>query len=253
LESLVFETSPFHVSFVTATFIVAGLVKGVTGMGLPTVAMGALGAVMAPALAASLLIVPSFVTNVWQLFTGPNFAALLRRLWLMMLGILVGTIAGSRLLTGGNAQWTTVGLGAALIAYALYSLLARPLSVPAGLEAWISPVVGLVTGVITGGTGVFVIPAVPYLQALGLRKDDLVQALGLSFTVSTIALAIGLERGGAFERRSVMVSVLAVLPALLGMGLGQVVRRRIKPETFRLWFLICLACLGVDLALRPLM
>jgi hypothetical protein len=60
-----------------------------------------------------------------------------------------------------------------------------------------------------------------------------------------------LTRGGAFELRSVVASVLAVLPALLGMGLGQVVRRRIKPETFRLWFLICLAGLGLDLALRP--
>jgi hypothetical protein len=247
----VFGTSVFHISFVTATFVVGGLVKGVTGMGLPTVAMGALGAVMPPALAASLLIIPSFVTNVWQLVRGPNFAPLLSRLWLMMLGILAGTIAGSRLLTSGDAQWTTVGLGTALIAYALYSLLARPLSMPTRLEPWVSPVVGVVTGLITGGTGVFVIPAVPYLQALGLRKDDLVQALGLSFTVSTIALAIGLTRGGAFELRSVVASVLAVLPALLGMGLGQVVRRRIKPETFRLWFLICLAGLGLDLALRP--
>jgi hypothetical protein len=95
---------------IALTFFVAGIVKGVTGMGLPTVAMGVLGAIMPPVAAASLLVIPSFVTNFWQLITGPNFTALMSRLWLMMLGILLGTVAGSRLLTSANTEWTTIGL-----------------------------------------------------------------------------------------------------------------------------------------------
>jgi len=79
----------------TFTFLLAGLVKGVIGLGLPTVAMGLLSVVMAPAKAASLLIVPSFVTNVWQLAAGPNFQRLARRLWPMLAGVVVGTLAGT--------------------------------------------------------------------------------------------------------------------------------------------------------------
>ena len=69
--------SPFAMrsGVVVATFVVAGFVKGVTGMGLPTVAMGVLGTLMLPAQAAALLLLPSFVTNVWQLFAGPERAA----------------------------------------------------------------------------------------------------------------------------------------------------------------------------------
>jgi uncharacterized protein len=125
---------------IAVTFILAGIVKGVTGMGLPTVSMGVLGAFMPPVAAASLLLIPSFVTNVWQLVTGPRFAALISRLWLMMLGIVVGTIAGSWLLTSANTKWTTGGLGVALAAYALLSLLARPLSVSPRMERRLSPV-----------------------------------------------------------------------------------------------------------------
>jgi hypothetical protein len=245
-----FELSYLHILEIAAIFILAGFVKGVTGMGLPTVAMGAIGALMPPVTAAWLLIIPSFVTNVWQLFTGPSFAALLSRLWLMMLGIVIGTLAGSTLLTSANTQWATVGLGAVLMAYAGLGLLAPPLAIPAPLERWLSPAAGLITGLITGGTGVFVIPAVPYLQGLGLSKDDLIQALGLSFTVSTVALAVGLERGGAIDLRSVVASALSVFPALVGMALGQWVRQRIRAATFRRWFLICLALLGFDLAIR---
>ncbi len=243
--------SALHTVIIAAVFILAGMVKGVTGMGLPTVAMGALGAIMPPVTAASLLIVPSLVTNLWQLFTGPNLAALLSRFRLMMLGIIIGTVAGSGLLMSTNTQWTTVALGLTLVAYAALSLFAPPFSVPQRLEQWVSPLTGLTTGLVTGGTGVFVIPAVPYLQALNLNKDDLIQALGLSFTVSTIALAIGLQTGGGFESGSTAGSILAVFPALFGMELGQRIRQRIRPAVFRRWFLICLVLLGLDLALRP--
>ena len=51
------------VAVIAFTFLVAGLVKGVVGMGLPTVAMGLLGLVMPPVQAAALLVVPSLVTT----------------------------------------------------------------------------------------------------------------------------------------------------------------------------------------------
>ncbi|MBB3612827.1 sulfite exporter TauE/SafE family protein [Rhizobium sp. BK602] len=245
------DHSLFFVVAIAATFFAAGLVKGVTGMGLPTVAMGVLGALISPLAAAGLLIAPSFVTNVWQLFAGPTFAPLLRRLWPMMLAVIVGTLIGSSLLTSGDTVLATATLGAALVVYAAYTLLARQLRVPMRLEAWLSPVVGAATGVVTGGTGVFVIPAVPYLQALGLEKDDLVQALGLSFTISTVALAAGLAWRGAFQLDNLAMSGLAIVPALAGMWAGQLVRRRVSPATFRLWFLICLLLLGAEMLARP--
>ncbi len=215
---------------IAVVFLIAGGVKGMTGMGLPTVAMGGLGAVMSPVAAASLLLVPSFVTNIWQLFAGPSFAKLISRLSLMMVGILVGTIAGSWVLTSAHTSITTMALGAALAFYAASGLLSRPFHVPRSVEPWLSPIVGLTTGFVTGGTGVFVIPAVPYLQALDLDKEDLIQALGLSFTVSTIALAIGLSRGGAITTHELGVSAMALVPALLGMWAGQEARKRISPE-----------------------
>jgi uncharacterized membrane protein YfcA len=84
---------PFAIT-VALTFLCAGFTKGIIGLGLPTIAMGLLGLVMMPAQAASLLVVPSLVTNLWQLAAGPSITTLSRRLWPMMLGICVGTWAG---------------------------------------------------------------------------------------------------------------------------------------------------------------
>lgn len=235
---------------IALTFALAGAVKGVTGMGLPTVAMGVLGALISPLAAASLLILPSLVTNLWQLLAGPRLGALVGRLWVMILASMAGTVIAAPVLTAGDTRLTTAALGAVLAGYGLYTLLARPLRVAPRSERWLSPLVGLATGLLAGATGVFVIPAVPYLQALGLEKEDLVQALGLSFTASTLALAVGLMGGRAWQADQLLLSLLAVIPALIGMWLGQRLRRTISPATFRRWFLIALTLLGVEMLLR---
>ena len=234
------------------TFLLAGMVKGMIGMGLPTVAMGVLAVALAPAEAAALLLIPSFVTNVWQLLAGPRFGALARRLWPMMAGVVVGTVAGSGILAGAAAGLAGIGLGVALAVYAIVGLAGLHLAVGPRHEPWLGPVVGVTTGLVTGATGVFVIPAVPYLQAIGLEKDDLVQALGLSFTVSTVALALGLLRVGAWHSGSAGLSLLALGPALAGMQLGQVLRQRISAAGFRRVFFAGLLLLGLYLALEKI-
>jgi len=232
-----------------ATFLLAGLVKGVIGMGLPTVAMGLLALVLPPAEAAAILVVPSLVTNVWQLAAGPRFGALARRLWPMMLAIIAGTIAGAGVLAGNDGGLARIGLGLALAAYGAVALAGLRLSVPRRNESWLGPLIGVTTGLITGATGVFVIPTVPYLQAVGLEKDELIQALGLSFTVSTVALALGLLGVDAWQANAVWASLLALVPALIGMQAGQWLRRRIAADTFRRVFLASLLLLGATLAL----
>src|SRR3954471_20590958 len=96
---------------VTAVFLLAGFVKGVIGLGLPTVVVGLLGAVMPPSEAAALLVLPSLVTNVWQLVAGPDIRSLLRRLWPMMAGVCGGVWAGAGLLQDGGTGHATMALG----------------------------------------------------------------------------------------------------------------------------------------------
>lgn len=241
-----------HLPLIAATFLLAGLVKGVIGLGLPTVAMGLLGTAMTPAQAAALLLVPSLVTNLWQLLAGPAFGALLLRLRGMMLGVCLGTWAGSGLIAGGAGPRATAALGAALALYAAVGLAKLRLRVPAGAEWWAGPAVGAATGLVTGATGVFVIPAVPYLGALGLGRDDLVQALGLSFTVSTLALAAGLAWHDTLPMQAAGASLLALAPALAGMAGGGWLRAWVRPDVFRLCFFLGLLALGVELAWRGL-
>lgn len=232
---------------VVGTFLLAGTVKGVIGLGLPTISMGLLGLAMLPAQAAALLIIPSAVTNLWQLAFGGDLRGLLKRLWPLLLLIFLGTGAGTLWLGMDGGHWMVRALGAALLLYALSGLCLPTLRVGPRTERWLGPLCGVLTGVITSATGVFVIPAVPYLQALGLDRDQLVQALGLSFSVSTLALAAGLFWHGSLGTGELNASLLALLPALLGMWLGQWLRQRISAVLFKRSFFIGMALLGTHL------
>jgi uncharacterized membrane protein YfcA len=233
-------------------FILAGVVKGVVGLGLPTISMALLALLMAPAQAAALLIVPSLITNLWQARPWPSLPAVLRRVAGMQAGICVGTIGAALWLGAPSGRWAGVGLGLALVAYAAWGLFGSPPSVPARRQGWLGAAVGAVTGVITAATGVFVIPAVPYLQALNLGKDGLIQAMGISFTVSTVALAAGLALNGGYTPEAAGASVLMLAPALAGMALGQWLRARLSARAFKLVFMISLALLGAYQAARGL-
>ena len=235
---------------VAGVFACSGLVKGIIGFALPTVAIGLLGLFLPTAQAASLVTIPTMATNVWQLATGPRLGFLLRRLWLLMVGVCIGTWIGVGFLVGSHSQLAAVGLGVVLCAYGCFGLTAPSFRVNPRAEWWLSLIVGLATGLLTGATGVFALPVVPYLGSLGLQRDELVQALALSPLVSSIALSLGLLGGGVMGISLVLTSVLAMFPAFLGMYAGQLIRQRASPEWFRKAFFGGLVVLGGYLAVR---
>jgi uncharacterized protein len=229
-------------------FLLAGFVKGVIGLGLPTVSMGLLAVTMPPGQAIAIVIVPAIVTNVWQTFGGPYLRDIMRRLWPLMAGTVAGIWLNAGLLNGPYAPYGTVVLGALLVIYAILGLSKINFKVARRDEKWIGGIVGVATGVVSAATGVQVIPSMPYLQAIGMEKDELVQALGVFFTVATVALAFNLTTAGLLTAATALPGAVAMVASFTGMFIGQAVRTRMQPDVFRRWFLIAMILLGLYLA-----
>jgi uncharacterized membrane protein YfcA len=233
-------------------FVLAGFVKGVLGQGLPTVAVGLLSLMMSPGEAAALIVIPALVTNIWQAWFGPSLVPLLRRLWPTLLASFLGTFAataiGLGLLTPEAAALARKALGFALLVYGVLGISRIELRVPARTEPWLGPTMGTANGAVSTATGVFMFPVIPYIQALGLQRDDLVQAQGISFTVSTFALAIVVIGNGTLNAANGVASIVAMLVTFVGMFLGQYARKLIRPEIFRLLFFSGMLALGTHLA-----
>jgi uncharacterized protein len=234
--------------FIAAAFLLAGFVKGVIGLGLPTVSMGLLAVAMPPSHALAIVIVPAIITNIWQTFAGHYLRDIIRRLWPLMAGTALGIRLNAGMLTGSYARYGTVFLGILLVIYAAIGLRKFVFSVAPRDEKWIGGIVGLITGAISAATGVQVIPSMPFMQAIGMEKDELVQALGVYFTVATIALAFNLTSEGLISAATALPGSIAMATSFAGMFIGQALRSRMQPDTFRRWFLIAMIFLGIYLA-----
>lgn len=239
--------------FIAGTFFLAGGVKGVIGLGLPTVSLGLIAMVLDLPAAMALLLVPSFATNLWQAASGGQARAILRRLWPFLLLATATVWLGALALTRVDTRYLSALLGAVLVGYALLGLAGRRLSLSGRREAWAGPLFGAANGVLTGMTGSFVVPGVMYLQGIGLSRDQLIQAMGMLFTLSTVALALALQGNGLMTGELLLWSVAALVPALAGVWCGGRLRQRLSEQRFRQVFLFAILLLGFTILLRELL
>lgn len=230
-------------------FFAAGVVKGVSGMGLPTFSMALLGMVMSPVAAAALMVLPSLATNFSQC-AGPYGAQLARRLWPMWLGLVLATVFAPLPDLSASSPVARITLGVVLMAYGLWGWIKPELPEFGRHTLTVGCLAGALSGLLTAATGVFVMPLVPYLQSLRLAKEQLIQALGLSFTVATLALTIRLGHTGVGAASvDVGALVIAMLTAMLGLSVGTRLRHRLQPGVFQralygVFLLLGLAMIG---------
>ncbi len=233
--------------YVVCVLLLAGFTKGVIGFGLPSISMGLLGLVMPPSQAAALLLAPNIVTNIQQGLLGPALRPLLARLSLFLATIVAGALLWEWAMGGQDLRWATKLLGLTLVAYALLGLFKLRFSVPPRHERLAATLSGLATGAMTVATGVFVIPSGPFLQAIGLEKDELVQSLGLTFLVASVTLGLILLWRGSMGAGLAGGSLAALVPAMAAMVAGQWMRGRISDAVFRKLFYCGLLALGAFL------
>ncbi|MCC5884269.1 MAG: sulfite exporter TauE/SafE family protein [Halomonas sp.] len=243
---------PVLLILVAATFVVAGIVKGVVGMGMPTVSLALLTATVGLPSAMALLLAPTIITNVWQALVGGYLQQILRRLWPFLVASVVTVWLGVGILARVDVRWLSGLLGLLIVFYALAGLFSLGLGKLVSRGRHAAPINGALTGLLTGMTGSSVFPGVAYLQSLGLPRDMLIQAMGVLFVVTTMALGLSMGGQRLLSLELGLLSLGAVVPALVGMQLGQRLRRRLSETTFRRVFLSGLLAMGAYLLLRSL-
>ena len=232
------------VIIIIVAFLLAGSIKGIIGLGLPTVSLGLLTATLDLTTAMVLLLSPSFITNIWQATVGGNGKFIIKRIWPFLCLATVTIWLGSTVLTITNPLYLSILLGALLFVYSTLNLLGFRLSISPKHEKWSGPLLGAVNGILTGMTGSFVVPGVMYLQAIGLPRDKLVQAMGMLFSLSTIGLAFALQNNNLLTTELATISAFAVVPSIIGMVVGQKIRKSLSETRFRRIFFVSILVLG---------
>lgn len=234
------------------TFLLAGAVKGIVGLGLPTVAVGLIVLFYDLHTALVLFLAPTFITNIWQATRGGFGRWLTQRLWLFFALAFIMVFWGAQALVQFNMALLTVILGGSLTLYAILGLKGLHLAISRRHEWWTGPLFGMANGISIGMTGTFAVPGIMFLQSIGLKRDQFVQALGILFCTSTLALSLALGNLQFLDERLGLYSLLAIAPALFGMELGIKLRRGFGETKFRRIFFFSNLTLGLTILARGL-
>ena len=237
------------VAILVAAFFTAGVVKGIVGMGLPTISLTLLCITFDISTAMALLIAPSLVTNIWQSFGSTSLLQLFKRFWPFYCASTSTVALGVYAFGFIEAEIAEQILGLLLVVYATLSIFGLSFAIEQEQTRFIGGIAGFLTGILTGITGSFVVPSVMYLQAIRLSVAEFAQVTGLLFSFLTLSLGFSLFIAGRLSIDMTIISFAGVVPAFIGMFFGYKIRTKLKRDMFRLMLNGGLLIIGFEMLL----
>ena len=237
-------------SLVFAVLALGGAIKGVTGIGLPLVAVSGVASVSDVQTAVALIILPIVATNLWQALRAGGPGIMLRRFWPVVVPLTLGLWWSTGMVAASATCTLNLILGVTVVVFSVVYAISPRLRVPRSAEQWSGGLIGALSGVIGGFSTVFGPPISMYLLSLDLKKEEFIQAVGILFFSGSVPLMIFYWMHGVLRPDNVGWSALACLPVFLGLAVGQWVRGWVDQETFRKVLLVMLFVVGLNLLRR---
>lgn len=231
-------------------FLMAGTIKGIAGIGLPTAALGIMTLSIDPRISISLILVPMLATNSWQMVSAGQLMRTARRYAPFAL-CLVGGVAFTTVSTStADDRLLLGGLGLVIL---LFVWLTWAGSIPPVSDSWDRPIqiiLGLFAGGIGGLTGTWAAAIAIYLTSRRVDKDEFIRATGFLIFAGSIPLIISYIFLGFANGPVLGVSFAMMVPAFIGMWVGTRIRNRLSVEGFRKSILIIFLILAANLLRR---
>ena len=246
------ELTAFEIAVIGFGFFLGGFVKGIVAFGLPFFALSIAITVVPLPLALSFLAVANFTSNVYLAVTAGSLVRAIKRFWTLIIPLMVLTYPAVQIMANLDRSAGEVLLGVLCLAFAGLQALPVAPQVPPHWEKWMSPLLGVVGGVLCGLSGLFGPPLVMYLVALRLPKADFVSAAALFFVCGATSVYASLMFAGILTGPVWVASGIAAIPVFVGLWIGSLLRDKVNETLFRYLLLGMLALLGASLIWRGL-
>lgn len=239
--------------FILLAYVVAASIKGLTGIGFSTFCLAIMALRLDLKVAIPLVIIPSIVSNIAVMIQAGHFRQAVKRFWPLYLASVPGLLLGLSLLVTIQVITAKAILGLVLIAYASWALLNKPTVLSDKAESLLKAPAGFSTGFVNGLTGSQVMPSLPYLLSLNLPKHDFVQAINISFTLSSLIMMFGMNWHGYLPLQTLILAVFGLAPVLITLYFAGKLQKRLNGETYRKIVLGFLLLIGITLILKLLL
>ncbi len=234
-------------------FLFAGVVKGVLGIGLPTISISMLAQFADPRVAIALLLLPALVTNVWQIYRGGRIVRSARLLWPFVTTMAVVMFISSLFAARASTKLLIAGIGVMVVLWTITSLIRSPPQVPEKLHRPVQVFSGFAAGLSGGLTAIWSPPMVMYLLSIRCEKDDFVRFTGFIILCGTVPLTLGYIANGLLDKPLALASALMIVPTWAGFFIGEYLRKFLGGKQFQTVVLVVFCLMGLNLIRRAIL
>lgn len=239
--------------YATVVYLMAGIIKGTVGIGLPTAAIGILSQFTEPRMAISLVVFPILISNAWQVFREGNIVETFVTYWRLALSLMLVLIMTTFITASIDTETLMLILGVVIFLFAASSLLVKPKPFPERFDRAAQIFAGTTAGILGGLTAIWAPPIIIYLMSRGVEKNDFVRVTGVLLLAGGISLCIGFWQAGLLTSSNALFSLGLVIPTLLGFSLGEILRRRLNSQRFRTLVLMVFLVMGLNLIRKAIL
>ena len=232
---------------VAAAFALGGILKGVTGAGAPIIAVPVLVVLKDVQFAVAVFVMSNIVPNLWQAWSFRRAWMPGRFPWYLAVSGGVGVGFGTIALAEWSPDVLTTIMAVVLIAYILFRIMKPVWELPLSTASWMVVPVGVAAGALQGAAGVSAPISITFLNALRLRREQFMVTISMFFiALGVVQLPLQIAYGVMTIERFIY-SMIALIPLLAFMPVGNWIGRRISRRTFDRLLLAVLSVLAVKL------
>lgn len=223
------------------------LLKGITGLGLPVVALPVLSYFLGLPHAIGVLAIPIFITNLHQSIQTRAAWREVTFLWPGLPGGIVGLLVGVWFLTIMSPERLSLGIGIMLIIYISLKVFSPSFAFSQPTAYRLSPLAGFLGGFAQGATGLCAAVIVPFIQSINISRTAIIFTISTVFLIFSVVQMSALAYTGLLELRYILEGFLAMLPVVIFMPLGNWLGKRISRTVFDRVFLVVLGVIAIGL------
>ena len=220
------------VAVMVIALALGGFVKGVTGLGLPTIAITVMAGFLGVENAVIIMVIPVAILNAWLVWTHRDQAHEVKELRRLLAWGCPGALLGAWILISADENVLSTFLALWIGAYLVIRFTHPDFKLSLAARRKITPGVGLLSGAFQSATGMSLPILGTYFHALALEPRAYVFAIATPFFVLAVVHFGALFALEAYTPQLLGQSVLALLPAFATQPLGVLLSRRIDKRLF---------------------
>ena len=245
------DISSYFIFLTAAVFLIAGIVKGSIGMGLPIVSITLLSLYTSPRLAMMMIIIPTLVTNFLQYYRSTDKVDMVFSNKYLLVSLFVCTFSFSYFSFSLEQKTLSFLLGLMIFTFIIYRWTGFSLSLGLGFDKILQVVSGAIIGTAAGYTHVWAPTIAILLLIRKANKDQFVGLTGLYIFVGSLGLFSTHYFFDLLDTQTFIFSSLMVIPSIFGFLIGEKIRTFISEKFFEKLLLFFLLISSINLLYEP--